>query len=124
MPHITIEYTDNLKDLDEGWVMLQLNKAILNTGIFMDPDVKTRMHKLNSYRMGVESAESGQHGFVAARVELLSGREFSVKENLGQVVLKSLGRTCCPDSSLQVQISVHVTELESELYFKSISKPD
>ena len=73
--------------------------------------------------MGVESAESGQHGFVAAQVELLSGREFSVKEHLGQVVLKSLGRTCCPDSSLQVQISVHVTELESELYFKSISKP-
>ena len=51
MPHITIEYSDNLQNLDESWVLLQVNKALMGLGIFMDADIKTRIHGLRSYRM-------------------------------------------------------------------------
>jgi len=103
-------------------VLLQVNKALMGLGIFMDADVKTRVHCLRSYRMGVAAAESGDHAFVAATVELLSGREFSVQEHLGQVLLKVLERTCLQTDGPQTQISVHVREMQSELYFKSVSK--
>ena len=122
MPHITIEYSDNLQNLDESWVLLQVNKALMGLGIFMDADIKTRIHGLRSYRMGVAAAESGEHAFVAATVELLSGREFTVQEHLGQVLLKVLERTCLQTDGPQTQISVHVREMQSELYFKSVSK--
>jgi len=122
MPHITLEYSANLQSLDESWVLLQVNKALLGMGIFMDADIKTRIHRLDSYRIGVAAAETGDHAFVAATVELLSGREFSVQENLGQVLLKALERTCRDSDGPQTQISVHVRELQSELYFKSVSK--
>ena len=122
MPHITLEYSENLPDLDESWVLLQVNKALLGLGIFMDADIKTRFHRLDSYRIGVAAAESGGHAFVAATVELLSGREISVQEHVGQAVLKALERTCLSPESPQTQISVHVRELQSELYFKSVSK--
>jgi 5-carboxymethyl-2-hydroxymuconate isomerase len=122
MPHITIEYSDNLQNLDESWVLLQVNKALMGIGIFMDADIKTRIRRLRSYRMGVAAAESGDHAFVAATVELLSGREFSVQEHLGQVLLKVLERTCLQTDGPQTQISVHVREMQSELYFKSVSK--
>jgi 5-carboxymethyl-2-hydroxymuconate isomerase len=122
MPHITIEYSDNLRDLDESWVLLQVNKALMGLGIFMDADIKTRIHCLRAYRMGVAAAETGAHAFVAATVELLSGREFSIQEHLGQVLLRVLERTCLQSDGLQIQISVHVREMQSELYFKSVSK--
>lgn len=122
MPHITLEYSGNLRNLDESWVLLQVNKALLGLGIFMDADIKTRIHRLDSCRIGVAAAENGGHAFVAATVEMLSGREFSVQEHVGQVVLKALERTCLGPDSPQTQISVHVCELQSELYFKSVSK--
>ncbi|MCR2745420.1 5-carboxymethyl-2-hydroxymuconate Delta-isomerase [Limnobacter parvus] len=122
MPHITLEYSGNLRNLDESWVLLQVNKALLGLGIFMDADIKTRIHRLNSFRIGVAAEETGDHAFVAATVELLSGREFSVKEHLGQVVLKALERCCREEDGPLTQISVHVRELQSELYFKSVSK--
>ena len=40
MPHITIEYSDNLHNLDESWVLLQVNKALMGLGIFMDADIQ------------------------------------------------------------------------------------
>lgn len=122
MPHITIEYSDNLRDLDESWVLLQVNKALMGLGIFMDADIKTRIHCLRAYRIGVTAAETGAHAFVATTVELLSGREFSIQEHLGQVLLRVLERTCLQSDGLQTQISVHVREMQSELYFKSVSK--
>ena len=124
MPHISLEYSSNLHNLDESWVLLQVNKAMLSLGIFMDSDIKTRIQRLNSYRIVVVAAETGEHAFVAATVDLLSGREFTIKELLGQVLLKALERSCRdPLDSLQTQFTVHVRELQSELYFKSVSKP-
>lgn len=122
MPHITIEYTDNLNSLDESWVLLQVNKALLGLGIFMDADIKTRIHRLHSYRMGVSAAEGEGHAFVAATVELLSGRDYTVKELLGQLLLKTLERTCRDRDVPHTQISVHVREIQSDLYFKSVGK--
>ncbi|HEX4918600.1 MAG TPA: hypothetical protein VFV43_11930 [Limnobacter sp.] len=124
MPHVTIEYSSNLSGLDESWVMLQVNRSLLNLGIFMDADIKTRMVRQSSFRIGVEAAEQGNHAFVAAEVALLSGREFATQEMLGQVVLKALER-CCQGAiavGMQTQVTVHVTELQSELYFKSVFK--
>jgi 5-carboxymethyl-2-hydroxymuconate isomerase len=124
MPHISLEYSSNLYNLDESWVCLQVNKAVLSLGIFMDSDIKTRIQRLNSYRIGVAAAETGDHAFVAATVDLLSGREFALKELLGHVLLKALERSCRdPLDVLQTQITVHVRELQSDLYFKSVSKP-
>jgi len=123
MPHITLEYSSNLRNLDESWVLLQVNKAVLSLGIFMDADIKTRIYRVSSYRIGVAAAETGDHAFVAATVDLLSGREFGIKELLGQVLLKTLERSCHdPLDALQTQITVHVRELQSELYFKQVGK--
>ncbi|HEX4878950.1 MAG TPA: hypothetical protein VFV39_03815 [Limnobacter sp.] len=124
MPHITIEYSSNLSGLDESWLMLQVNRSLLNLGIFMDADIKTRMIRHDSFRIGVEACEQGNHAFVAAEVAMLSGREFAVQEMLGQHVLKTLERCCHAGAGggLQTQITVHVTELQSELYFKSVLK--
>jgi 5-carboxymethyl-2-hydroxymuconate isomerase len=120
MPHITIEYTANLTPTDEDWVLLQVNKSLLGLGIFMDSDIKTRMRRLEAYRVGVDAGDSGEHAFIAATVELLSGRDFSVKEHLGQVLLRTLERSCQAPPGLQLQISVHLKELRSDLYFKSV----
>lgn len=120
MPHTTVEYTANLAQLDESWMLLQVNKALLGLGIFMDSDIKTRIRRLDAYRVGVEAAEAGEHAFIAATVELLSGRDFSLKEHLGQTVLRALERSCGRPQGLQVQVTVHVKELRSELYFKSV----
>lgn len=123
MPHVTLEYSANLRNLDESWVLLQVNKAIFNIGIFIDSDIKTRIHRLDSYRIGVAEDETGDHAFVSATVDLLSAREFTIKELLGQALLKALERSCRdPMDSLQTQITVHVRELQTDLYFKSVSK--
>lgn len=121
MPHITIEYSGN-QLLDEPWVMLQVNKCMLASGLFQDADIKTRMVRLPVFRMGVTTQEEGGCAFVAANLALLSGREQAVREHLGIALRRTLERACHNDD-LAVQVSVHVTELASEMYFKNTVGP-
>ncbi|HEY1058307.1 MAG TPA: 5-carboxymethyl-2-hydroxymuconate isomerase [Limnobacter sp.] len=120
MPHLIVHTSGNLKGLDESWLLLQANRALMASGLFMDADIKSRVVRCDSFRVGVDSHEEETHAFVAARLAVLSGREFSLREHLGLLLQRTLERCLAGFDHLQVQLTVEVVEIESELYFKSV----
>lgn len=107
--------------MDESWLLLQVNRAVLNSGLFLDSDIKSRVWRANSFRIGVDADEGQRHAFVAAEVRLLSGRDFSVREQLGAAVHRTIERCCAEFQDFVIQITVDVQEIESELYFKTVT---
>jgi len=53
MPHLHVEYSDNLHDLAVDRLLLRLNHALVASGQFADElDIKSRAVALASYRVG------------------------------------------------------------------------
>lgn len=116
MPHLHLEYTANLPDLDADKVLLRLNHALVASGQFTaEFDIKSRAVKVESFRVGTALAS---RGFIAVRLAMLSGRAPQAKQQLSQsllAVLQDLGNW---PSDVQVQLSVEVRDMDRETYSK------
>ena len=121
MPQVTIQTSGNLRRLDPDWLMLQVNRTLLNSGLFVEADLKIRVLRCDEFRIGADQFDPAFHGFVAATVAVLSGRDFTVRERLGQMVQRTVER-CVQEcaQSMQVQVTTEVVEIQPEMYFKTV----
>jgi len=117
MPHLTVEFTNNLAGFDEGSVLAKLNAVLAFSGQFEGRDIKSRALPLSFYRLGNEDR---QHGFIHVTMSLLSGREPDVKKKLADQLLtalkgvrKELGR-----DEDRTQLTVDVRDIDREVYAK------
>ncbi len=117
MPHLTLEYTDNLIQFQAAPVLLALNQALLDSGHFEEQDIKSRAVRLDAYRTGTLPV---QRAFVHARLAILSGRSAETKLLLSTNLLHVLGGVCEWPADLKVQVSVEVQDIERASYAKSI----
>jgi len=116
MPHITLEYTQNLApELDAGEVLMSLNRALAGSGQFQEPDIKSRALVLDRFLVG--TAPEGR-AFAHVKLALLSGRSAAVKRELSEALLTALSRACPPRAGLDVQLSVEVVDLDRDAYAK------
>ncbi|MCK6186932.1 MULTISPECIES: 5-carboxymethyl-2-hydroxymuconate Delta-isomerase [unclassified Pseudomonas] len=116
MPHLHLEYTANLTQLDADKALLRLNHALVASGQFgAEFDIKSRAVKVERFRVGTSL---DQRGFVAVRLALLSGRSPQVKKQLSEsllTVLQDLGPW--PDD-VKVQLSVELRDMDRDAYSK------
>lgn len=71
MPHLHMEYTANLPQLDVDKALLRLNHGLVASGQFADEfDIKSRAVKVESFRVGTGL---GERAFVHVKLALLSG---------------------------------------------------
>lgn len=119
MPHISLEYSENLKHIDLPWVMFQINRTISDLNLFDENDIKTRAYPAKSYLIGLGESNVEQ-AFLSIKVELLCGRDPGVKEMMGQAVLRTLDACVDHAAGMTTQICVEVRDIPSELYFKSV----
>jgi len=117
MPHLTVEFTNNLAGFDQLPVLARLNAVLMASGQFEGPDIKSRALPLDSYRVG---NEEGSHGFIHVTLSLLSGREREVKKKLANELLASLKdmRTELAWDEAQMQLTVEIRDLDREVYAK------
>lgn len=101
MPHLHMEYTANLPQLDTDKALLRLNHALVASGQFSDEfDIKSRAVKVESFRVGTGL---GERAFVHVKLALLSGRSPEIKKQLSESLLAVLqdlapGRPSCRSS--------------------------
>ncbi len=118
MPHLTLEATANLRHaLESAAVLDAAHRALLGSGVFDGPDVKSRWLWLESFRIG-QAPDAG--GFVHASLQLLSGRSASVRSQLSLAVVQALAGAMPAGLGLSVQISCEVREMNRDCYAKAI----
>ena len=116
MPHLHLEYTANLTQLDTDKALLRLNHALVASGQFgAEFDVKSRALKIGSFRVGTGLNE---RGFVAGRLALLGGRSAQIKTQLSESLLAVLQDIGDWPEGVQVQLSVEVRDMDRDTYSK------
>jgi len=116
MPHLTIEYTDNLPQFNASEALLAFNKALVDSSHFQEIDIKSRAIRIGTFLVGTSSDE---RAFVHVKLAILSGRSIQIKHELSERLLTVLKEICVWPTKIHVQLCVEVQEIERESYSKS-----
>lgn len=121
MPHIHLEYSDNLPSFEAKKVLKALNLAFFESGHVSDlSDIKSRAVRQDSYVIG--SGEGSSEAYLHAKVSLLTGRSLAVEQEISELLLNVLQQQVPPVAGLQIQICVEMLEMNKETYSKQIVK--
>ena len=118
MPHLTLEYTDNLPALDARDVLLELNRTLVESGHFEEADIKSRAIKLDTFVVGTSS---DRRAFVHVKLAVLSGRSPETKRALSESLLLALKTFGEPATGGEVQLCVEVLDIDRGSYAKAVS---
>lgn len=110
MPHCIIEYATELeKQYDIKDIIETVNQDIVASELFDDSTIKTRAIASTIYLVGGK-----QRLFIHTTIKLLAGRTTKQKQMLAKKVLKTLSNKL----NIVNDITVEITELNPDFYFK------
>ncbi|KAF1309554.1 5-carboxymethyl-2-hydroxymuconate isomerase [Pseudomonas sp. SG-MS2] len=116
MPHLNLEYSDNMRELNVEVLLLRLNHALVGSGQFADEaDIKSRAQAFAHYRVGTAPAE---RAFAHVRLAILSGRPAEVKKQLSASLLEVLREAIPEQAGADLQLCVEVLDIDREPYAK------
>lgn len=117
MPHLTLEYTNNLALFNAGEALKTLNIALIESGQFEATDIKSRAVKIGTFLVGLSSEDQA---FVHVKLAILSGRPLQIRHALSESLLAALTSTCDWPEKPHVQLCVEVQEIERSTYSKIV----
>ncbi len=120
MPHLTLEYTDNLKEFDPAAALLAMNRVLLASGQFEEQDLKSRAIRLDNYRIGTTEVP---RAFVHVALAMLEGRSPGVRRQVAADLLHALRQSGGWPAGIEVQCSVDVQEMVRTCYAKASLGP-
>lgn len=120
MPHLTLEYSENIGAFDAEAILLALNESLAASGHFEEADIKSRCVRRDAFRVGTASEP---RAFVHATLAILSGRTLDTRRALSDRVLSVLKAHCRAPSGVRLQLSAQVVEIERESYAKVAIEP-
>ncbi|MCD2511353.1 5-carboxymethyl-2-hydroxymuconate Delta-isomerase [Comamonas endophytica] len=116
MPHLFIDYSDNLAGLPEQQMLTELVATVCEHPSILDElDVKARIAPAKQYVIGTGS---GLRGFIHADLRLMAGRTPEVKKELSDRVAEVLRRFTPHPEGMLVQVSVEITDMDRPSYHK------
>lgn len=117
MPHITVEYTANLRPT-EDWPKLfaQVHAVLADVGGIKRRNCKSRSVALHDFLVGDGSATAA---FVHADVRFLEGRPTELKREIGRRIVHLLREQFpAPPGVRDLQLTVELRDIERSMYFK------
>jgi len=116
MPHLHMEYTANLSDLNADVALMRLNNTLVGSGQFAaEFDIKSRAVKVETFKVGTAMAE---RAFVHVKLALLSGRSGQIKKQLSDSLLAVLQDLCQWPTDIEVQLAVEILDIDRDSYTK------
>jgi 5-carboxymethyl-2-hydroxymuconate isomerase len=118
MPHIHLEYSDNIENLETKPILLALNKALVE-GAYVGSanDIKSRAIRQQDYVIGLRD---DSQAYVHAKVSLLTGRSVELQQAISQLLLTTLEQHLPQQSQVKLQICVEILEMQKTTYSKKI----
>jgi len=122
MPHLTLEYTSNLKEKSpDAGLLLHLHHVIESVAGVRIGNCKSRWREVDRWVVG---AGEGESAFVHLDIRLFEGRPEEVRRAVGATALDVLKRHFLPaPPGVELQITVEVLEIRKALYFKDPPSP-
>ena len=120
MPHLLMEYTDNL-NIDAKNTLKALNQTLLASGEFSAGHNKSRALCLHDYC--VDKGEEGD-AFVHLTLSLLSGRSIATKTALAEALRATLEPLAYAHADVRLQMTVDVRDMQRECYAKAVRLPE
>jgi 5-carboxymethyl-2-hydroxymuconate isomerase len=118
MPHLTLEYTDNLPDFNAADVLLELNRTLVASGHFRELDIKSRAIKLDNFVVGTST---DRRAFAHVKLAILSGRSPEAKLALSESLLRVLKGFDAATAEIHVQLCVEIQDIDRACYAKAAS---
>ena len=116
MPHLIVEYSQNLAGFPEAQALTELNQAVTSSPEVLDEDdLKSRFVLVDSFEIGTAPAN---RAFVHAQLRLLSGRTPEAKKVLSERVAEVLRRLSPKPAGVMVQLSVEIVDMDRGSYVK------
>ncbi len=115
MPHLILEYTNNLPAFDVQQALIACNTVLIESGHFEGPDIKSRAVRLDSFMVGDDSVPTG---FVHVTLRLLDGRSPVTKGMLANDLLSALHSLVHTENPTALQLSVEICDMELSSYAK------
>ncbi|OOQ45901.1 5-carboxymethyl-2-hydroxymuconate isomerase [Pseudomonas fluorescens] len=117
MPHLDMEYTANLTDLNAEVALMRLNNTLVASGQFAaEFDIKSRAIRVEAFKVGTALAE---RAFVHVKLALLSGRSAQIKKQLSESLLAVVQDVCEWPSGVEVQLCVEILDIDRDSYSKT-----
>ncbi len=117
MPHLIVEYSDNLGNFPEAKVLTACNATIIATGqVQVESDLKSRTLRTSQFVIGSDAA--APRGFVHAELRLLAGRTPEVKRDLSDRIAAVLRELTPKPEGMLVQLSVDIVDMDRGAYSK------
>ena len=118
MPHLVIEYTDNLRDrFDARATLAKLNGELDAVGEFVSEDIKSRAHALETFVVGVSGREEA---FIHVELAIMAGRSAELKSDVLQRLLAVVRGHLAAASDLRMQITVRIVDIDRHGYAKAV----
>ncbi|OEY93275.1 5-carboxymethyl-2-hydroxymuconate Delta-isomerase [Acinetobacter qingfengensis] len=118
MPHIIVEQSANLKNIDAIDLLTELNHALFASGSVAHIDeIKSRLRIDDDFVIG-----SGNHhqAYIHVKIHLLSGRTFEQKQKISECVMQRLKQYKFFNADqLELQLCVELIEMDREFYIKT-----
>lgn len=119
MPHIYVEYSDNITDLATQPLLQALNQCLIDGQYATAIDIKSRAVVQHDYMIGC--AEKNQ-GYVHVKISLLTGRSLATQQAISQQALQVLLAQLPKQSVVDIQACVEILQMPAESYSKSVIK--
>ena len=120
MPHIVLEHSQNAKLVRPAGELLDaLHTKLASFPTVNIGDIKSRIITHQTFRLADGTTDAG---FVHLRLELMTGRDLTLRQEMGAALLLIL--TECFDNIRpggQVSCSLEVREMVREAYFKTLT---
>lgn len=117
MPHLIVEFTDNLAGFAEQKILTALNAAVVASGqVVNETDLKSRTVRTTQFVVGTDATAS--RGFVHAELRLLSGRTPEIKRDLSERIAAVLRELTPQPEGMLVQLSVDIVDMDRNAYYK------
>jgi 5-carboxymethyl-2-hydroxymuconate isomerase len=117
MPHLTLEYSNNQPAFAPQPALAALNRAMLASGLFEEPDIKSRAVALDDFLVGTNPTP---RAFAHVRIALLAGRSDAQRQALAAAVLAALSGCFARPGASEIQLSVETVNIDRASYAKKI----
>jgi 5-carboxymethyl-2-hydroxymuconate isomerase len=118
MPHLVIEYTNNLRDRFDARVALaELNRELDAVGEFVSEDIKSRARALDTFLVGVSGREEA---FIHVELAIMAGRPPELKDGVLKRVLAVVRGHIVAPTDMRMQITVRIVDIDRHGYAKAV----
>lgn len=117
MPHLTLEYSANVKiQSDFSDLFRKLHRILSETGGIKLENCKSRAYAAENYYIG---SGSNRNGFVHLDVRFLEGRSADLKTRIANEMENTLVEWFqASNSSLDLQVTIELQDIVRSFYFK------